>query len=184
MPNASTHGHPKIGIASADQSSVASHPIQAILSLGSSEGDRAGWLAFARDRLAEHSQIRLTGISPVIETDPIGAPAAYRSQKYLNQVLVAETTLSADALSSLIHRIEADAGRKRGPIRNMPRTLDIDLIAFGDRIQQDPALTLPHPRAKARRFVLEPLAALLPDYTFPDDPSTTVSQLLARLTNI
>ena len=84
------------------------------------------------------------------------------------------------AIESLLRDLEDEAGRRRGKVRNLPRTLDIDLIAFGNVTRTDPVLTLPHPRAKERLFVLQPLAELLPGYRFPDDPSVTVTDLLAR----
>ncbi|MBP5226027.1 MAG: 2-amino-4-hydroxy-6-hydroxymethyldihydropteridine diphosphokinase [Kiritimatiellae bacterium] len=155
-------------------------PTQAILSLGSNMGDREGWLAFARKRLDAHEAVTVTRASRIIETDPVDVPEPYRTQRYLNQILILRTTLTADALSTLIHALEDEAGRRRGKVRNLPRTLDIDLIAFGNVIRTDPVLTLPHPRAKERLFVLQPLAELLPGYRFPDDPSVTVTDLLAR----
>ena len=125
-------------------------PTQAILSLGSNMGDREGWLAFARRRLDAHDAVTVTRASRIIETEPVDVPEPYRTRRYLNQILILQTTLTPDALSTFIHALEDEAGRRRGAVRNLPRTLDIDLIAFGSVIRSDPGLTLPHPRAKKK----------------------------------
>ena len=152
----------------------------AVLSLGSNQGDREGWLSFARKRL-ETPHCRLVAASRIRETEPVGTPEEFKELTYLNQAVIAETDLSADAFSDFIHGIEAAAGRVRTGRRNTPRTLDIDIITFGDLVQQKPELTLPHPRARQRRFVMEPLAELCPGFRFPDAPGKTASEILAGL---
>lgn len=149
-----------------------------ILSLGSNQGDRKAWLAFARSRLTFFPHTQLLLASPIHETDPVDVPEEFRECLYLNQVIQVSTTLPPHSFSDFVHAIEQEAGRKRGPVRNTPRTLDIDIIAFGDIQQDDPELILPHPRAKERRFVLEPLAEILPDYRFPDLPNRSLAELL------
>jgi len=85
---------------------------------------------------------------------------------YLNAVAIVETTLSPREVLAAIHALEAEFGRKRG-LANAPRTLDIDLVAYGGRVIDAPGLTLPHPRAAERRFVMGPLAEIAPRWTHP-----------------
>ena len=152
----------------------------AILSLGSNQGDRSAWLAFGVRVLAAHPRVRLTDVSPVYKTEPVDVPDVYAKAWYFNQVVICETDLDVQTFSAFMHRIEQDAGRRRGDTLNLPRTLDIDLIAFGGLCMETPELTLPHPRAKQRRFVLQPLADLRPDYRFPGD-GESVCEKLAKL---
>jgi 2-amino-4-hydroxy-6-hydroxymethyldihydropteridine diphosphokinase len=99
---------------------------------------------------------------------------------YLNAVVVGQTTLTADDLLAVLMDIERARGRQR-PWPRAPRTLDLDLILFGDLIVETPALTVPHPRFRERRFVLEPLVELVPDWR---DPVTgaTMKELLEKTT--
>ena len=153
---------------------------EAILSLGSNEGDRLAWINRACDALAALSDTRLTARSPVYETEPVGVPQRFSSQLYLNGVVIVETSLAPAAFSDAIHAIEAGYGRLRGDMPNQPRTLDIDIISIDNLILDTPSLTLPHPRACSRRFVLQPLADLRPDYRLPGE-TKTVSDLLRTL---
>lgn len=101
---------------------------------------------------------------------------------YLNSALVARSPLDAESLLALCQAIERAAGRRRGDHRERwgPRPLDLDLLWFGERISARPEITLPHPRLFERRFVLQPLADLIPDEPVPPD-GRTVRELLARL---
>ena len=148
-----------------------------ILSLGGNQGDRAAWLAFGVRVLAAHPRIRLTDASPIYKTEPVEVPDAYAKAWYFNQVVICETDLDVQTFSVFMHRVEQDAGRRRGDTLNLPRTLDIDLIAFGDVCLETPELTVPHPRARQRRFVLQPLADLRPDYRFPGDEESVREKL-------
>jgi 2-amino-4-hydroxy-6-hydroxymethyldihydropteridine diphosphokinase len=94
---------------------------------------------------------------------------------YLNAVVIVETTLSPREVLAAIHALEAEFGRKRG-LANAPRTLDIDLVAYGGRVIDAPGLTLPHPRAAERRFVMGPLAEIAPGWMHP-----TLGQTAAEL---
>ncbi|HQL51115.1 MAG TPA: 2-amino-4-hydroxy-6-hydroxymethyldihydropteridine diphosphokinase [Kiritimatiellia bacterium] len=150
---------------------------ESVLSLGSNEGDRLAWLVRARAALTAETALTMQACSPVYETDPVGVPDAFTQQRYLNQIVIVETDLSPQVFSQLIHTIEHRLGRTRGTERNLPRTLDIDIITFGDVRSTDPNLTLPHPRAGTRRFVLQPLADLRPDARLPGDTRTVRERL-------
>ena len=95
----------------------------------------------------------------MIETEPVDVPPEFAHLKFLNQVLVLETALDAHDFSRRMHAIEDDLGRVR-TVRNGPRTIDVDLIDFGGQVSTDPEMTLPHPRAHERDFVMRPLAEL------------------------
>jgi len=149
---------------------------RAAIALGSNLGDRRAAIAFAADRLAPHLSSPI--LSDLIETEPEGE--GLESQPlYLNAALVGETTLSARELLDLLLQIEAEHGRIR-PFRGAPRTLDLDLILFGDTIANQPGLEVPHPRFRERFFVLGPLAEIAPDMR---DPVTgmKVTELLRAL---
>ena len=137
-----------------------------IVSLGSNVEPRADYLERARAALSALPCTNLLKASSVIETEPVDVPPAFAAQKFLNQVLVLETTLEPYDFSRRMHAIEDDLGRVR-TVRNGPRTIDIDLIDFNGIINSDPLLTLPHPRAKNREFVLRPLAELGISLNFP-----------------
>ena len=98
---------------------------------------------------------------------------------YLNTAAVGWTSLPPDAVLALAKALELAAGRRSGP-RFGPRPLDVDLLLWGDLVSPHPELTLPHPRLRDRRFVLEPLAALAPDLALPPD-GKTVRELLAAV---
>jgi 2-amino-4-hydroxy-6-hydroxymethyldihydropteridine diphosphokinase len=114
------------------------------------------------------------------ETEPVNVPKGDQHLLFLNAIVVCETSLSPESLSEAIHKIEALLGRQRSSQYGAARTIDIDIIAMGNTIMNTPALTLPHPRAHQRAFVLAPLAELLPDFILPGH-QVTVSELLKNL---
>lgn len=132
---------------------------RAVVSLGSNIGDRAAHLKRAVEFLSDLPETKLVKVSGIIETEPVDVPEEFSGMKFLNQAAVFETNLSPHEFSGRMHAIEEDMGRVR-LVRNGPRTIDIDLIDFGGVEMNDPELTLPHPRAKVRDFVLVPLAEL------------------------
>ena len=133
------------------------------IALGSNLGDRAANLAFARARIDALPETQVTAESPVEETAPVG-PVPQGA--YLNQMLRVETALAPEALLAACLRIEADAGRDRaGAARWGPRTLDLDLVLFGDRRVDEPALRLPHPEIARRDFWQRELRALDVDWS-------------------
>ena len=145
-----------------------------VIALGSNLGDREGHLAFAMNRLA--TIFSNFECSRWYETDPVGVPDD--QPRYLNGVVVGETTLGARQLLNELLAIEEAAGRTR-PSPLAPRTLDLDLILYGNQQIQEPGLVVPHPRFRERLFVLEPLAAIAPDLVDPES-GESISALLAR----
>ena len=136
---------------------------RAVLSVGANLGDRLGTLQGCVQAIARLPDTDVLAISPVYETAPVGGPA---QPDYLNAVLVVETGLPPRALLEAVHRIEADFGRVRAE-RFGPRTLDVDLISYGGQISDDPVVTLPHPRAHERAFVLAPWHDIDPGAELP-----------------
>jgi 2-amino-4-hydroxy-6-hydroxymethyldihydropteridine diphosphokinase len=151
---------------------------RAVLSVGSNLGDRLGTLQGCVQAIGGLPETDVLAISPVYETAPVGGPA---QPDYLNAVLIAGTGLAPLDLLAGTQRIEADFGRVRaeGSQRFGPRTLDIDIISYDDQISDDPMLTLPHPRAHERPFVLAPWHDLDPAASLPGHGP--VAALLARL---
>lgn len=134
---------------------------RAVVALGANLGDRAAALQDAVDALAQATNV--LAVSAIFETAPVGGP---EQPDYYNAVVVLETGFSASELLDLAHSIEAGAGRER-LVRWGPRTLDVDIITFDDLISDDPALTLPHPRAHERAFVLMPWLDADPEAALP-----------------
>jgi len=131
-------------------------PERVYVALGSNLGDRAAHLAYARRRLAALPDTRLLKASQVEETAPLGSVP---QGPYLNQMVVLETRLEPAELLGRLLAIEAERGRTRG-VRWGPRTLDLDIVRFGDRTVQDPTLTLPHPELPHRDFWRREIAEL------------------------
>ena len=132
---------------------------RAVVSLGSNVEPRAEYLARALEALDALPRTRLVKASSVIETEPVDVPPEFAHLKFLNQVALFETALEVHDFSRRMHGIEDALGRVR-TVRNGPRTIDIDLIDFDGLVLNEPELTLPHPRAATRDFVLRPLAEL------------------------
>ncbi len=135
----------------------------AIVSLGSNVEPRAEYLERAGAALSALPCTHLEKASSIIETEPVDVPPKFAEQKFLNQVLVFRTSLEPQDFSRRMHAIEDELGRVR-TVRNGPRTIDIDLIDFNGIVRNDPDLTLPHPRAHLRDFVMRPLAELGVDF--------------------
>jgi 2-amino-4-hydroxy-6-hydroxymethyldihydropteridine diphosphokinase len=137
---------------------------RAFVALGSNLGQREVALAGAVAALRATRGIRDVVASPVYETDPVGPG---EQGAYLNAVARLETTLPPDALLERLLEIERAAGRRRSGVRNEARTLDLDLLLYGDRRVETERLRVPHPRLHERPFVLEPLAELAPRLVHP-----------------
>ena len=134
-----------------------------VLALGSNLGDRLANLQGGVDALCARPGLSGVQVSPVYETAPVGGPA---QPEYLNAVLVAATTLSARAVLDRCQEAENALGRVRTE-RWGPRTLDVDVIVYGTEVSDDPGLTLPHPRAHERAFVLAPWHDVDPGAVIP-----------------
>jgi 2-amino-4-hydroxy-6-hydroxymethyldihydropteridine diphosphokinase len=132
------------------------------LGLGSNLGDRAAALDRARTLLAERG-FRTLARSSTWLTEPVGGPP---QGDYLNEVLGGETALSPEDLLAACLGTERVLGRVRGE-RFGPRTIDVDILFYGDVRRDSPGLVLPHPRLHERRFVLVPLAEIAPDLVHP-----------------
>ena len=134
-----------------------------VLALGSNLGDRLANLQGGVDALCARPGLHDVAVSPVYETAPVGGPA---QPDYLNAVLVAATTLPARAVLDRGKEAESALGRVRGQ-RWGPRTLDVDVVVYGTEVSDDPGLTLPHPRAHERAFVLAPWHDVDPGAVIP-----------------
>ena len=128
------------------------------ISIGANLGDRIGALQGAVDALVAAESVRVTGVSAVFETDPVGGPS---QPDYLNAVVVGETDLRPHELLDLAHRIEQQWDRTR-EVRWGARTLDIDIVMMGEASVSDATLQIPHPRVAERAFVLVPLSDVDP----------------------
>lgn len=130
-------------------------PVRAYLGIGSNLGDRLGYLQRAVDGLAATPGIEVVAVSAVFETDPVGP----EQPDYLNAVVAVDTTLRPRALLAACQHQEAAAERVR-EVRWGPRTLDVDVVLYGDETVDEPDLRIPHPRWRERDFVCAPLADL------------------------
>jgi 2-amino-4-hydroxy-6-hydroxymethyldihydropteridine diphosphokinase len=129
------------------------------IALGSNLGNREKNITQALGLLQATPGIRLKKTSAVIETDPIAGPP---QEKYLNAVIQVQTSLKPKELLKILQAIEIQLGRVR-TVKNAPRTIDLDILLFGDLTLNDPDLIVPHPRMFERYFVLKPLLEIAPD---------------------
>ena len=135
--------------------------MKAVIALGSNLGNRELYIDSAVAELAKI--IEITHLSTNHETDQVGGP---EQPNYLNAIAIAETELDPRELLIVMLEIENKLGRKR-EVHWGPRTIDLDLIVFGDEIIDSETLVLPHPRAHERKFVLEPWLEIEPDAYIP-----------------
>lgn len=139
--------------------------IRAYVGLGSNLGDREATLLRALELLAAEPGLTVTAVSVFRDTEPVG----YIEQpRFLNGVAAIDTELSARELLDRLLGVERSLGRRRNGPRFGPRTVDLDLLLYGDATIDEAGLSVPHPRLGERRFVLEPLAELDPALTLPD----------------
>jgi 2-amino-4-hydroxy-6-hydroxymethyldihydropteridine diphosphokinase len=150
-------------------------PIPIAIALGSNLGNREQQLRGAIAALAP--VIAHLRVSSFRDTEPVGVEAG--QPLFLNAAAVGETTLSAPAVLDVLLAVERGYGRER-PYTGAPRTIDLDLILYGGDVIERPGISVPHPRFRDRRFVLEPLAELAPEWV---DPVTglTIRELLEAL---
>lgn len=151
---------------------------RAAIGIGSNLGDRNAHVEAAFARLGAMRHSRLVARSSVIETDPVGPEG---QQQYLNAAAVVVTRLEPRQLLDAMLDIERERGRDRSREERWgPRTLDLDLLLYGDRIIDEPGLRVPHPRLAERDFVLRPLAEIAPEMVEPVTRKT-IRELLDRL---
>ena len=145
------------------------------IALGSNVGDRAENLRLARERI-DAPDLRVLRESSIYET----APRDVENQPwFLNQVIECETDLFPRQLLGRLQRIEREMGRKRRVAKG-PREIDLDILLYGDVVMKSPELEVPHPRLTERRFVLEPLAELVPEKGHPGT-RRTMREMLGRV---
>ncbi|MES2840502.1 MAG: 2-amino-4-hydroxy-6-hydroxymethyldihydropteridine diphosphokinase [Pseudomonadota bacterium] len=149
--------------------------VTAFVALGANLGDAAQALRDALVNLGEVPGIRLVRASSVYRT----APVESSGPDYLNAVAEVSTTLTAPDLLDALQSVEQQAGRER-PYRNAPRTLDLDLLLFGDARVDSTRLTVPHPRMVQRAFVLVPLAEIAPSLVDPAQLAAVADQVVEK----
>jgi 2-amino-4-hydroxy-6-hydroxymethyldihydropteridine diphosphokinase len=137
---------------------------RAYVGLGANLGDREATLRAAVDALAAEDGIEVVAVSTLRETEPVGVG---EQPRFLNGAAELETALTARELLHFLLAVEQRFGRVRVPGEHGPRTLDLDLLLYGEEAIDEPGLTVPHPRLHERRFVLEPLAELAPGLVVP-----------------
>lgn len=133
------------------------------LAVGSNLGDRENYLDQARQLISKTSGIYFLQASRIYETEPVGGPV---QGKYLNAVLEIETELAPETLLAVLLEIEKKLGRIR-TVPNGPRTIDLDILFYGEQVIHLPGLQVPHPRLHMREFVLKPLMDLCPSKMHP-----------------
>ena len=139
---------------------------RAYIGLGANLGDREEAIRRAVERLGDEQGIEIVAVSALRETEPVG----YADQPpFLNGAVEIDTDLSPRDLLARLLAVERELGRVReAGLRYGPRTIDLDLLLYGDRVVKEPGLTVPHPRLAERRFALEPLHELDPGLRLPD----------------
>jgi 2-amino-4-hydroxy-6-hydroxymethyldihydropteridine diphosphokinase len=154
---------------------------RAALALGANLGDPRATLRAAVAGLSGHADVTVERVSSLWRTAAVGGP---EQPEYLNAVVLVDTDLDARALLDLAHELEDAAGRVR-EVRWGPRTLDVDLLAVGDQRSDDPELTLPHPRAHERSFVLDPWAEVDPGFVLVPGtgPARAVAEWASSVTD-
>jgi 2-amino-4-hydroxy-6-hydroxymethyldihydropteridine diphosphokinase len=151
--------------------------VYAYVGLGSNLGDREGTLRAAIGRLRHLPETKVLRVSTLRRTEPVGP---VDQPRFLNGAVELETALSARRLLGRLLELERTFGRDRAVVPAQgPRTLDLDLLLYGQDVIDEPGLEIPHPRLHERRFVLEPLAELDPSLEVPGKGS--VQTLLAKL---
>lgn len=150
--------------------------VRAFVAIGANLGDARETVERAMVDLGALPKTRIKARSSLYRTAPVDATGP----DFINAVVELETDLEPHALLSELQRLEAVAGRER-PYRNAPRTLDLDLLRYGDALMETETLTLPHPRLNERAFVLLPLAEIAPDQVTSGQIAMVSDQRIERL---
>lgn len=148
-----------------------------LIAVGSNLGDRLANVRSAITGLEAADDVEIIAVSKLYETAPVGGPD--NQGPFYNAALLVDSTMQAADLLALLHRLEADRERRR-IVRWGPRTLDLDLLVFGDMLCDDPSLQVPHPRQHLRRFVMVPVCDVAPELVHPR-LGRTMAELLADL---
>lgn len=151
--------------------------VQAVIAIGGNIGDVARTFEHALAQVARHEHVQSVQAAALYKSEAMGADAG---DAFFNSAWVLETSLAPEALLDLLQQIEIDCGRTR-ELRWGPRTLDLDLVFYGDERIESLRLTVPHPHCWYRRFVLAPIASVLPDLRHPAT-GLTIRELVHRLT--
>ena len=167
-----------MSVASVD--TVSSAPVVALIAFGGNLGECREAFIAARKNL-DQGEVAVIASSPLYRTEPIGGPTG--QPDYLNSVVQVETTLSPLQLLNRCHELEQQAGRQRLEHWGA-RTLDLDLLIYGQLVCTTPRLILPHPRLHQRRFVLAPLCALVPAWQHPVLRQTFAALLATLPSNV
>jgi len=138
--------------------------VRAYVGVGANLGDRRATIERAVELLRAAPGIEVLAVSSLRETDPVGFE---EQPRFLNGAVELETALGPRELLDLLLGVERALGRTREGPRFGPRTIDLDLLVYGDERVDEPGLTVPHPRLHERRFALEPLAELAPEQELP-----------------
>jgi 2-amino-4-hydroxy-6-hydroxymethyldihydropteridine diphosphokinase len=150
--------------------------MRAHVGLGSNLGDREATLRSALELLDGVDGVRVLAVSSFRETDPVGV---LDQPRFLNAAAAVETTLTPRGLLDALLSVERALGRARTGARFGPRTIDLDLLLYGEETVDEPGLTVPHPRLHERAFALEPLHELEPELVVPGlGPLETLRQKL------
>ncbi len=147
------------------------------IGVGSNQGERLEYLSRALQALNAVPGIRVVQMATILETEPVGGPP---QGPYLNTAAELQTTLTPRELLTTLQGIERRLGRTPSPQRWTPRPIDVDILLYDDQIVAEPDLVIPHPRMHERRFVLEPLVQLAPDFVHPV-LRHSIADLLAHL---
>ena len=156
--------------------SVARPAVTAYVALGANLGDAAATLRWALSAISGLPGCELTAQSALYRTAPVDSSGP----DYINAVAAVCTTCTAPQLLAQLHGLERQAGRER-PYRNAPRTLDLDILLYGDASMASPDLAIPHPRMGQRAFVLMPLAEIAPDRVSAEQLQAVAAQACQRL---
>jgi 2-amino-4-hydroxy-6-hydroxymethyldihydropteridine diphosphokinase len=150
--------------------------VLAYVALGANLGDACATVSWAMDQLATLADTTVLRCSSLYRTDPVEATGP----DFINAVVAINTRLTAVELLGQLQRLEHSAGRQRS-YKNAPRTLDLDLLLYGDSCINSPVLVVPHPRMFERAFVLVPLAEIAPERVTADQLSAVQAQRVCRL---